>query len=168
MAFSPDAPATDKVASTDKDGLAAPNDVADVLQKHGELRAGAESAAKRGRGRPRNDGRPVGTVKPAARPAGGDVPADLFSADSVRPFAELPFGIANVWFKSNAFTLDPIESDTLSRQGALVANLYAPGWNPKAVALSAFALGFASIATKKLMVYLGEVAEKKKRAEKGE
>ena len=161
MAISPDVLAsTPPVGSTDQNGLDNPSNLADVLKKRDELRAVAD--VKRGRGRPRKN--PAGPAPGGVGSTGGrgDVPPDLFTADSVRPFAELPFGVANVWFKTDAFALDPRESDTLSHQGALVANLYAPGWNPKAVALAAFALGFASIATKKLMVYLGERAEKKK------
>lgn len=169
MASSDNVLGNKEMGPVDGDGLAAPRDVADVLDKHKELRAGAEAAAQRGRGRPRKDGKPAGGVRPAVRPSdGGDVPPDLFTPDTVRPFMELPFGIGNVWFKTDAFTLDKYESDTLSRQGSLVANLYAPGWNPKAVALTALALGFASISTKKLMVFLGERAEKKKREEQGE
>lgn len=154
---------TPPVGPTDQNGVDNPINLADVLKKRDELRAVAD--VKRGRGRPRKN--PAAPGGPAGGPAarGADVPPDLFTADSVRPFAELPFGVANVWFKTDAFTLDPRESDTLSHQGALVANLYAPGWNPKAVAMAAFALGFASIATKKLMVYMGERAEKKKAAD---
>lgn len=143
------------------DGLENPSNLTDVLAKRDVLKADGE--VKRGRGRPRKNlgssGVGPGGGGSAARP---DLPPDLFTADSIRPFIELPFGLSNVWLKTDAFSLDPRESDTLSHQGALVANLYAPGWNPKAVALTAFALGFASIATKKLMIYMGERAEKKK------
>lgn len=152
------------VDTSNADDLGNPKNLGDVLQKHAELRAGAEAVAvKRGRGRPPKNPGQVGTQKPSARPAdGGGMAADLFTSDTVRPFVELPFGLAGVWFKTDAFRLEPRESDNLANQGAMVANLYAPGWNPKAVALAAFALGFAAIATRKTIQFMGELAEKKK------
>lgn len=155
------------MGAADQDRLSNPKNLADVLEKHDDLRAGAEAvAAKRGRGRPRKNPGPsgLGTGGGGASPR-SDVPPDLFTPDSIRPFVELPFGLSNVYCKTDCFTLDPRESDTLSHSGALVANLYAPGWNPKAVALAAFGLGFASIFTKHLMMYLGERADKRRREE---
>lgn len=158
-------PGPEAMGGPDADSLANPKNLADVLQKHADLKAGAESVAiKRGRGRPpKNPGQPGPAKSPQLpRPGGSDIPADLFTAETVRPFVELPFGLAGVWFKTDQFRLDTRESDALSNQGALVANLFAPGWNPKAVALAAFSLGFAAIATRKLMGYLGERATKSK------
>ena len=160
-----DVAADSTMGPVDAGGVGDPKNLADVLKKHADLKAGAEAVAiKRGRGRPPNASKPGGTPKPAASAGGGaDLPSNLFTPDSVRPFVELPFALGNVWFRTEQFTLDPRESDTLAVQGALVANLYAPGWNPKAVALAALALGFASISSKKFLQYLGERAEKKKK-----
>lgn len=165
MAFSLNDPEPQTVGAANGPDLENPKNLEDVIRKHDDLKAGAEAvaSAKRGRGRPRKNPGPSGLgAGGGGAPARADLPPDLFTADSVRPFVELPFGLSNVWLKTDAFSLDARESDTLSHQGALVANLYAPGWNPKAVALAALALGFASIATKKLIAYMGERAEKLK------
>lgn len=143
----------EKLGSPSPNDLESPTDIAGVIGKHERLKTEAVPG-KRGRGRPKGSG--AGAVGGSG---GGDIPADLFTADTIRPFTELPFAFGNVWFKTRQFTLDPIESDTLARQGALVANLYSPGWNPKAVALIAFSLGFATIAAKKFMAYAGERSE---------
>lgn len=153
---------TEDVVKTGQESLENPNNLADVLKKRDELKT--ISDVKRGRGRPRKDSIQGGTgTSGKGSDVSAPIPADLFTADSIRAFIELPFGLSNIWLKTRAFSLDKIESDTLSHQGALVCNLYAPGWNPKAVALTAFALGFASIATNKLLVYFGEQKEKEEK-----
>lgn len=132
-----------------------PNSASDLLRKHEELKSGAETAVKRKRGRPSNADR-------AAR-GGPDVataPPDIFTPESVRPFTDLPFAVASIWTRSESFYLQDEESKTLAHQGSIVANLYAGGWNPRAVALVMFAFGFATLAAKKTMTYLGEQKEK--------
>lgn len=157
MAFgASDVPTTEKLGDADAPDLENPTDLPGIVKKHERLKSDAV-AGKRGRGRPKGS-----TTAKSVGPVGDEIPTDLFSADSVRPFTELPFAFGNIWFKTRQFTLDPIESDTLARQGAMVANLYAPGWNPKAVALIAFSLGFATIAAKKFMAYAGERSEANK------
>jgi len=155
MAFgASDVPATEKLGEADAPDLENPTDLPGIVKKHERLKSEAV-AGKRGRGRPKGS-----TSTKQVGPVGDEISTDLFSPDSVRPFTELPFAFGNIWFKTRQFTLDPIESDTLARQGAMVANLYAPGWNPKTVALVAFSLGFATIAAKKFMAFAGERAEK--------
>lgn len=141
------------------DDLQSPKDLPGILKKHDDLKAEA-TQQKRGRGRPRKDGGITGggqrsEIQPVA---------EIFTPESIRPFVELPFTLSSVWFRSDVVLLEDREAETLSIQGATLANLYAPGWNPKAVALVAFSLGFMTIATGKIFALIGE-RQAQKRAE---
>lgn len=140
------------------DDLQSPKSFEGILKKHDELKT--ESTQKRGRGRPRKDG----TAPAPRRDVGEPAPVvEIFTPETIRPFVELPFTLASVWFRSDVVRLEDRESQTLAIQGATLANLYAPGWNPKAVALVAFSLGFATIASGKVFALLGEKKAKREK-----
>jgi hypothetical protein len=146
------------VGQAGPDDLQNPKSLDGILKKHEELKA--ESTQKRGRGRPKKDG---SATTPGTKGVEPGPVVEVFSPDTIRPFVELPFTLASVWFRSDVVRLEDRESQTLAIQGATLANLYAPGWNPKAVALVAFSLGFATIASGKVFALLGEKKAKREK-----
>lgn len=169
MLFSPkDAKPAPAVGEPDGDALDNPKNPADVLQKHAALKADAQ-AGKRGPRGPYKKNKPP--TAGGADPGNGPVPLDLFKGKALEPVVAAPFKILGVVLKSDAFDLDDVEKKDLADQGALVANLYAPNWNPKAVALTAFSLAFLAITAEKFVAYKGEKAMRnrdKEELEKGE
>jgi len=150
------------MVEANQNNLEGPKDLPGILQKHADLRADA-TQPKRGRGRPRKDGSTSSAISRADVREPDGIP--LFSADTVRPFIELPYMLGSVWFQSDTLLLEEREAQTLASQGASLANLYAPGWNPKAVALVSFSLAFLTISTSKILALIGERAARKKALE---
>jgi hypothetical protein len=149
MAFFNDNESNGERLKTGANPSESPQTITEILDKRESLSESRKTRSDKGKRRVKSEA--INTT-----PVQG-----LFTPESTQPLIEIPFATCNVLFKTSSFSLDAVETTELSHSGANVLNQFAPDWNPKWVALSAFSLGFSVLMLKKFMIYQAE--QKKKR-----